>query len=266
MQNIHLLIIDPQKDFCNPKGSLFVPGADTDMERLAAFVTKQQSKLTHIHVTLDSHHLVDIAHPPFWVNSKGEHPTPFTIISENDVKNGTWVPKIPSLAKRALEYVQKLAVNKRYPLCIWPPHCLIGSDGYQIVPELNKALQDWAGARTRMIDYVAKGSNPFTEHYSAVKADVPDPKDPGTQMNVGLIRTLEEADTILLAGEAGSHCLANTVRDIADNFSNTAYVSKLVLLTDATSPVPSFEKLQEDFVKDMVARGMRLSTTQTWMA
>ena len=36
--NIQLLVIDPQNDFCHPDGSLFVPGADDDVERLAAFV------------------------------------------------------------------------------------------------------------------------------------------------------------------------------------------------------------------------------------
>lgn len=30
---VHLLVIDPQKDFCNPNGSLFVTGADKDMDR-----------------------------------------------------------------------------------------------------------------------------------------------------------------------------------------------------------------------------------------
>ena len=265
MQNVQLLIIDPQKDFCNPKGALFVQGADADMNRLAAFVNKQQAKLTKIHVTLDSHHMIDIAHPPFWVNSRGAHPTPFTIISEADMKSGLWVPKIPSLVNRVAEYLKKLTANKRYPLCIWPPHCLIGSDGHQVVPELHDALQSWASARTRTINYVSKGSNPLTEHYSAVVADVPDPTDPGTQINIPLIKSLEEADTILLSGEAGSHCLANTVRDIADKFSSSDYIKKFVLLTDTTSPVTSFEKLQEDFIKDMTARGMRLATSTTWM-
>ena len=27
-KNIHLLVIDPQNDFCDPKGSLFVQGAE----------------------------------------------------------------------------------------------------------------------------------------------------------------------------------------------------------------------------------------------
>ena len=33
-----LLIIDPQNDFCDKKGSLFVPGADKDIKRLSKFI------------------------------------------------------------------------------------------------------------------------------------------------------------------------------------------------------------------------------------
>ena len=82
---------------------------------------------------------------------------------------------------------------------------------------------------------------------------------------LGLLETLEDADTILLAGEAGSHCLANTVRDIAASFSDPGYVKKMVLLTDATSPVPGFEAYQDAFVRDMTRLGMRLATTRDFL-
>ena len=80
-----------------------------------------------------------------------------------------------------------------------------------------------------MINLVTKGSNFWTEHYSAVMADVPDPSDPHTMLNTSFINTLKEADIIALSGEAKSHCLANTVRDIANNFGEEN-ISKLVLL------------------------------------
>ena len=32
---LHLVAIDPQNDFCSPHGSLYVPGAEEDMKRLA---------------------------------------------------------------------------------------------------------------------------------------------------------------------------------------------------------------------------------------
>ena len=257
---IELLIIDPQYDFCNPSGSLFVKGADKDMIRLTDFITRAKNKLDDIHVTLDSHHYVDVAHPIFWVDSTGKNPNPFTIISADDVKNGLFRTTNPQMQGRSTDYVQQLQDNGRYPLCIWPPHCLIGSQGAIVVPELFDALIEWE-KDFAMVDYVTKGSNFWTEHYSGVQADVPDPEDPDTQLNMRLIGTLQEADMILLAGEARSHCLANTVTDIADNFGEDN-VKKMVLLEDACADVEGFEQQGANFVKTMTARGMQISNTK----
>ena len=266
IKNVHILAIDPQQDFASPDGSLFVPGADEDMTRLAAMIDRLGGKIDDIHVTLDSHHLVDVAHPVMWKDSSGKNPDPFTIITASDVADGVWSPVQPGLTKRMLSYVKALEASGRYPLCIWPPHCLIGSKGHTVVPELLEALTNWEHDQFAIVNYVTKGSNVYTEHYSAVKAEVPDPEDPTTQLNTGLIQTLMEADVIAIAGEAGSHCLANTTRDVADGFGDDSYVQKLVLLTDATSPVPGFEQLQEDFIKEMTGRGMKTSTTTDFLA
>lgn len=260
---IELLVIDPQNDFCHPDGSLFVPGASEDMERLTKMIIRLKDKLDDIHVTMDSHHFVDVAHPIFWMDSNGKHPDPFTIISHEDVKNGIYRTTNPQFQARMVEYVQTLEANKRYPLCIWPPHCLIGSWGYGVREGLFEALLEWE-KDFAIVDYVTKGSNFWTEHYSAVQADVPDPQDPDTQLNMRLIETLQKADIILLAGEARSHCLSNTVRDIANNFGEDN-IKKMVLLKDATSDVPGFENLGEDFVSEMRGRGMQISTTEDYL-
>lgn len=265
-QTVHLVVIDPQVDFCDPAGALYVKGAEADISRLAAMVRRLSPRLDDIHVTLDSHRLIDVAHPIFWRDSAGRHPDSFTIITAAEVEAGRWAPSLPGLTRRMLDYVRSLERNGRYPLCIWPPHCLIGSRGHTVVPELHAALEEWEQRRFAMVDYVTKGSNPWTEHYSAVCADVPDPGDPGTQINTRFIRTLQEADVVALAGEAGSHCLANTVRDIADNFGDDDAIRRLVLLEDATSPVPGFEALQSDFLTAMRGRGMQVATTQDFLA
>lgn len=256
----HLLIIDPQVDFCDPKGTLFVPGADKDIERLAALINRAGDKIDQIHVTLDMHHQIDIAHPIFWKDSSGNHPDPFTTISIDDIKSGKWTTYNPQYLPRATDYVQQLADGGRYPLCIWPVHCLIGSEGSTVHPQLFCSLKDWEEQRFKMVDYVTKGSNFLTEHYSAVQAEVPDPEDPGTQLNIRLIETLQKVDIIGLPGWALSHCLANTARDIANNFGEDN-IKKFVLLEDATSSVPGFEQLGEDFITEMVDRGMQISNT-----
>jgi nicotinamidase/pyrazinamidase len=263
MKKTHLLMIDPQVDFCDPKGALFVTGADKDMERLATFIAANQQRISEVHCTLDSHQVIHIAHPIFWVNSKGENPSPFTLITDVDVRNGTWRPFHPGLQSHAQHYVDTLKKNGRYVLCIWPPHCLIGSRGHSIVPSVSNALINWETKTTNRVNFITKGSNFLTEHYSGVMADVPDDSDRTTKLNTDLIDALLEADEILITGEALSHCVANTVNDIANNFGDDN-IKKFNLLVDTSSSVPGFEKLGTDFIKNMTQRGMRLTKTTEW--
>lgn len=256
----HLLIIDPQVDFCSPQGALYVPGADKDIERLVILIDRARNKIDNIHITLDMHHQIDIAHPIFWKDSNGNHPNPFTIISIDDLKNGKWTTTHPQYLSRATDYVQQLANNGRYPLCIWPVHCLIGDEGSIVHPLLFSSLIEWENRRFKMVDYVTKGSNFWTEHFSAVQAEVPDPEDPGTQLNIRLIETLQKVDLIGISGQALSHCVANTIKDIANNFGEEN-IKKFVLLEDTSSPVPGFEKQAEDFINEMSDREMQISNS-----
>src|SRR5689334_15719595 len=107
-QNVQLVIIDPQVDFCDPAGALSVPGAEADIHRLAQMIARIAPKLDDIHVTLDSHRLIDVAHPVFWKDSSGRHPEPFTIITAADVEAGRWTPALPGLCRRMLAYVRAL--------------------------------------------------------------------------------------------------------------------------------------------------------------
>ncbi len=291
MKKIHLLIIDPQRSFCqasNPAladamlasngnkttpdidfirngGELFVPGADEDIIRLASMVDRLGDKIDDIHVTLDSHGVVDIAHSSFWISSEGKHPDPFTIITEDDVEKGVWIATLPSCRQRAIEYVKALTVNARYPLCIWPNHCVIGSIGHSVAQPLSNSLNNWCEKRMKRVDYQVKGSNVFTEHYSVFQADVVDPSDPSTMLNTNLINTINSADTILIAGQARSHCVANSVQDLISNLGNE-FAKKFVLLEDAMSDVTGFESLGQAFFDDMVKIGMKTSTTVDYLA
>lgn len=259
---IDLLIIDPQNDFCDPKGNLPVAGADDDMKRLATFINRAYKNFDEVHVTLDSHQAMDVAHPPFWKDSKGKSPDPFTTITNADIKSGKWLPfsQDKEIMDKMLAYTSALETGGRYPLMIWPIHCLIGSSGAAVYPPIMDALTKLAIETGSTIDYVIKGSNIWTEHYSAIRAEVPDPDDQqNTGLNTRLIQRLLECDEIAVAGEAGSHCVANTVRDIATAFGDDSYIKKIVLLEGCYSPVPTPDgiKMQADFLKEMIRRGMR---------
>lgn len=259
-----LVIIDPQVDFCDPSGNLYVGGAENDIARLATLLLTAGTRFSDINVTLDSHHTVDIAHPVWWKDSKGNHPGPFTLISATDVRNGVWIPTQPALYKRSLAYVETLEKNGRYVLCVWPVHCRIGSKGATVMPDLFSALCTWEDG-FKVVNYKSKGSNPFTEHYSAVVADVPDPQDPTTQLDMGFVQKLMDFDRVYIAGEARSHCLANTVRDVANAFGDDSYVKKLWLIEDGTSDVGGFESMGQQFLNDMLARGMNVCKTSDLM-
>lgn len=265
MKNVQLLIIDGQNDFCDPKGALYVPGAEKDMECLATMIKDKKDKIDDIRVTLDSHRWLHIAHPVWWIGEDGKEPDPFTIITEQDViTDRKWKAKNPAFQKRTVDYIKQLTANGKYPLCIWPPHCLIGSWGYGVLPVLYEALQEWE-KQFAAVDYVVKGSNMFTEHYSVVKADVADPEDPTTLINTDFIQRLQKADLILVAGEALSHCVANSVRDIASEFGEDQ-VRKFVILEDASSPVTGFENLAKDFMSEMINRGVQVAKTTNVLA
>jgi nicotinamidase-related amidase len=92
---------------------------------------------------------------------------------------------------------------------------------------------------------------------------VPDDGDSSTKLNTALIDALNDADEILITGEALSHCVANTIRDIAAQFG-VDQIQKFTLLEDTSSNVTSFEKMGQDFVKEMVKKGMKITNTRDW--
>ncbi|MDR2897683.1 MAG: hypothetical protein LBU99_02630 [Spirochaetaceae bacterium] len=254
-----LVIIDPQNDFCSPEGSLYVPGGEDDCRRLAAFIDTWKEKIGSIYVTLDAHPYYHIAHPGFWLNPENSHPDVFTVITEEDVRRGIWRPADPNMAAYVEEYLLFLESKGRYRLTIWPPHCLIATWGYSVHDVVRESIHAWEMLTSgRNIDYIIKASNPRTEHYSAIHAEVPDPADPVTRTNFAFIDKLKQYDNILFAGEALSHCLANSVRDIS------IYIpaNRITVLTDATSNVAGFERLGENFLADMTSKGMKTATTQ----
>ena len=72
-----------------------------------------------------------------------------------------------------IEYTKRLEEKGRFQLCIWPEHCLIGTPGHNVVPEVRDALEEWSDATGKSVEWVEKGQNLLTEMYSALCAEVP---------------------------------------------------------------------------------------------
>jgi len=252
--DITLLIIDPQNDF-HPGGSLAIPSAGEDAQRIATFIRTRTRDIRRIVITLDSHQRVHIAHAVFWVNAEGQHPPPFTIISKEDVDTRKWRPTNPENQPAADYYAQKLDEGGRFQICIWPEHCIIGSPGHNVHPAIQEAASHWAETHMKEVLFVWKGQNSRTEMYSALRAEVPMRDDRRTQLNTRLIRTLRQSRRLFVCGQALSHCVHFTVRDLVEHYDESRH-GTITILRDGTSPVPGFEADGERFLRDMVNKGV----------
>lgn len=251
-----LLIIDPQNDFCDKKGSLFVPGADKDIKRLSKFIKKNKSNIDSIVVSLDTHNICDVAHPSFWVNENKKHPSEYTVITLDDFKNKKWMPFTHLVDGWIEEYLIELTKKGRYPLVIWPPHCLAHSWGWEIPNELKKAISLWEG-KNRKVRIYEKGKSIFTENYSLFEAECPFPEDDSTFFNYEIADFVIGHDKIFVGGEARTHCVLNSIRSLVEHYGDKV-VSKIVLLEDTTSNVPidSAIKFADDFFAELEQKGM----------
>mmetsp|Transcript_28725 Transcript_28725/g.35291 ORF Transcript_28725/g.35291 Transcript_28725/m.35291 type:complete len:305 (+) Transcript_28725:222-1136(+) len=254
-----LLIIDPQNDF-HPGGSLAIDTADEDAQRIKSLIENQCDGIAEIYVTLDSHMKYHIAHSQFWIDSRSEHPAPFTTISEQDVKDGKWMASRKEHRNWTEHYVRELE-KKGHQLIIWPEHCLIGTHGHCVQDGILEALHKWEAKSGKSVHYVLKGTNSKTEHYSAIKAEVVVPEDEiNTDVNFALVNDLKLHNRVLICGQALSHCVNYTTRDLVCNWGDNQLES-LVILDNATSPVAGFEEAGSTFLKEMREAGLLIKQT-----
>lgn len=253
---IALIVIDVQNTFCIPGYELFVggrsgQGAVDDNRRLCEFIYHNLGALTHISATLDTHTAMQIFHPLFLVDDAGRNPAPMTTVSLADVQAGRWRfnPNIaaglgitPAYGQaHLLHYAHSLQAQGKYDLTVWPYHVMLGSIGHALVPAVEEAIFFHTVARSTPADFLVKGSNPLTEHYSAIGPEVltgPDGK-PIAERSRKFIEKLLTYDAVLIAGQAKSHCVAWTIADLLGDLQrvDNRLVKKVYLLEDCTSPV-----------------------------
>lgn len=251
-----LVAIDVQNTFCIPGFELFVGGrsgmgAVEDNRRLCEFIYRNLAALTRITATLDTHTAMQIFHSIFLVDANGAHPAPLTQISFEDVQSGRWSfnPAVASGLgispeygqEHLLHYVNELKRRGKYDLTIWPYHVMLGSIGHALVPAVEEAIFFHTVARSSRADFQIKGSNPLTEHYSAVGPEVLDGPtgEPIASKNAAFLQELRRFDRIIIAGQAKSHCVAWTIDDLLEDIrtASPGLVEKVYLLEDCTSPV-----------------------------
>ena len=265
--------IDFQIDFCVASMALPVPNAVEDCLRFAAFISDNSARIEEVYLTHDCHDS-HIATTDWWIDKNGNHPNPYQVLTYDEIKDSKWRINTmdQSLIEWGIEYARRLEEGDeaskleagRYVLTTWPLHCQIGSTGAAIMDSVLKAAVEWRQKKFYKIQHLTKGSNPFTEHYSAMKAAVVRPDDISTGLNETFISLLQEHDTIYVGGEALNFCLRETMLDIIRNF-DSANVRKIVLLEDCTSAIPDqpgdtyCQERTDEFMKEALAAGMRVA-------
>ncbi|MFQ5680080.1 MAG: nicotinamidase [Gemmatimonadota bacterium] len=229
---VRLLLVDVQKDFCFPEGALYVGGrsgrgALEDNRRTAEFIYRHLGRLTEIACTLDTHLPYQIFFPSFWLTEEGEPPEAHREVRLEDVRGGRLRPN-PALAawltegdhewlKRQAEfYCGELERAGKYTLYLWPPHCLLGSEGHALVGVLQEARLFHAFARLSPDLMRVKGEEPLTEHYSALRPELMRAHDGGpiAKPSAAFTERLLDSDVLIVAGQAASHCVRHTLEDL----------------------------------------------------
>ncbi|MDR1020145.1 MAG: isochorismatase family protein [Synergistaceae bacterium] len=233
-----LVIIDPQNDFCDQRGSLYVEGAADDIGRLTSHILKDGGRYSDIFVSLDSHDVTAIFHPGFWADAEGRSPVPFTQIGEAAFASGEWRAASPSHQECACKAFSAMKSKGIDSVTVWPEHCVVSTWGHQIADRLREALRSWREVTGRAVRYVFKGENPYTDQFSIFEGI--DSSWPETSFNEALFGRLAAFGAVTFAGEALSHCVEASILSYTGRLGVAG--QKLTLLADCSSPVAGFDR------------------------
>lgn len=263
-----LILVDYQHDFVDPTGTLYVPGAREDVARLLHWFYTHAHKITTVYASLDTHIPYQIFYSSWWAKpGTNEHPQPYTVITGEDVEKRAWIPVTEQ--DWSSEYVRQLQRQARKDLMIWPYHTMEGTLGHMLVAPISEALAWYSAARSTQPIYIEKGRTTRTEFYGIFGAEVPDPLAPDSSLNTTLIDTVMQHDRVYIAGEAKSHCVLETMRQIVERLKGTGQASllqRLYLLKDCASsvqhPTIDFDAMAEAELASMQQLGVHLVTSE----
>ncbi|MHA1207369.1 MAG: nicotinamidase [Candidatus Hodarchaeales archaeon] len=291
-KKVHLLLIDVQKDFCHKEGNLYVggrsgEGAIEDSQRITEFIYRKVDRITEITTTLDTHFAFQIFFPWFWLDINDRYLEAHSVIDTDMIKTRKVRPN-PAISwwlannnymwleQYVAHYTTELEKAGKYQLYIWPPHCIIGSEGHNVVGIIHEARMFHCFARGSQSLAEIKGGHPLTENYSVLSPEVRTRQDGQvlTQKNVRFIKTLLDSDIVIIAGQAASHCVKSTIDDLLGEIKaqDPSLAKKIYIMKDCMSSVvvpsgPDFTDDANNALDQFASEGMHVveSTDDKWL-
>lgn len=208
-----LAVIDVQEDFCEPDGSLAVKGG-----RAVAPIWN------------------DLLSLPFAMKLATRDYHPRDHISFASQHTG----KEPFTSNHTIENPEN-ADDKAFTTTLWPEHCVQGTPGCEIIPELDQ---------TKLMLTIDKGQDKRVESYSAFG---PTYRNPPVAMS-GLGDTLKEAGItdLFVVGLAYDFCVKHTAIDAVEHGFRT------FLVEDATKAVDQSEEGLTTLRKELKDSGVTI--------
>lgn len=238
VDNSLLLIIDPQYDFVDKLGKLYVEGADIAVENIAQFLVKNMDCFKDVVITQDTHQRFHISSQYFW----DEKVKPGTVITKEDILQARYIP----LATRdEIDYELMFeGIDKYGPITIWPNHCLEGTNGQSIPLKLMREVNNWGVRKRRSYIIQKKGDIPVLESFSALTEE----RIFGTKQ----FWRNQKYDKVYICGFCKDYCVAYTVIDM---IKTGDYENKLVFVDPCMSSISKDSKILEIYEKAIKEHG-----------
>lgn len=245
-----LIIIDAQNDF-HEGGTLAVNGAREDTKRTIEFIYKWAHKISSIMLSLDTHTVAQIFHRIFWIDKDGNHPSPYTAITKEDIVSGKYKPAFH--VTKAVDYVEGLGTVGKKDLQIWPYHCPQGTRGWLPEEQLMNMVYYHAVARTSRPIFYLKGQDADSEMYGIFEKEYSKDGITINQSGLAMLSLIEKYDKIYFLGQAKSHCVLESMKQFLKRYKDRPDItSKVVFVIDCSSCVTGFEGVTEKEIQELV--------------
>ncbi|MBO7560680.1 hypothetical protein J6T21_01415 [Candidatus Saccharibacteria bacterium] len=275
-QRVLLIGIDWQNDFVipgadmvqpgEPYGSLSVPGAKGDIERWTRFIYNNLDKITRIMLSVDTHYPNQIFHRSMWRDANGTPVSPYTPITSADLSSGKY-KFVGGNPKKAADCVKALENAGKGGVFVWPDHCIAGTPGWNLETQLMQMVTFHSAVRNVDPIFAFKGTDRYSEMYGILEPEY----NPNGIVTKQIIDAIASFDTqsgdiaemkwskIIIGGEAGSHCLLESTKQIMKRFKgHPEIMGRIYVLEDCTSPVGGFEQQMIDAFAEFKREGVNI--------